>query len=325
MGRLHLHVVFGGAFLVISHIAAEPEPLGIQAYLPLLERNSIARKILDVTYSLHYEEVGDGNKGLSKQDAHIVFDAETGKYREEVKYYTSPTAKNDYQLVTYIWDGAKFTTWFRTISEKPGFRARRQGIYEHPGTATIMSERLYGEIPSFLAFYFDEDSRLLSKSVSEQNSKISLVDNTIIIETEWNKFEFSKKTGYLEKLISYDYDENDKKFIRKMWDFANHVEQSGVWIPLKVIETEWSKGEIFMKAEYTVDSSTLRLLDTVTDVSIFNEALPAGCFVSDEIKKRSYRVTTINSLPNDINALKQALDKMLEQAQEQKEAAEQKK
>jgi predicted ATP-grasp superfamily ATP-dependent carboligase len=46
--------------------------------------------------------------------------------------------------------------------------------------------------------------------------------------------------------------------------------------------------------------------------------------VDDDIGKRSYTVTTIDALPNDVEAVRKALEKMLEQAQEQKAAVEQK-
>jgi outer membrane murein-binding lipoprotein Lpp len=52
--------------------------------------------------------------------------------------------------------------------------------------------------------------------------------------------------------------------------------------------------------------------------------MPAGCVVSDRIRKKNYITTTVDTLPNDVEAVKQALEKMLEQAEEQKTAVEQK-
>ena len=66
------------------------------------------------------------------------------------------------------------------------------------------------------------------------------------------------------------------------------------------------------------------MLDAV-DVSIFSDVLPAGCVVNDDIEKRVYTISTVDTLPNDVEAVKQVLEKMLEQAEEQKAAVEQQK
>ena len=312
------HVFALGVFLLTCSVSAEEETLDVQAFLPLLERNSLGRKILDVSYSLRYESNEQGKVDSGKQDIHLVFDAETEKYREEIKFYTNPNdADSDIFYVT-MWDGKECVTWHRSVSKKPGFRSLGQGAYEYPGSASIHSRPLVN-IPSYVRFYYDGSLRPFSKSVLEHDPKLgNLVGDTIIIETTSNKFEFSKKTGVLKKL---DYRDSEMT-VWKTYEFSNHVECSGIWIPLRIVNV-WreSDGRETYKGIFSVDPKTLHLLDKVDD-SIFYEALPTGCLVNDLIRKKIYTVTTADTLPNDVGALTKALEKMVEQALEQKEEAE---
>ena len=57
----------------------------------------------------------------------------------------------------------------------------------------------------------------------------------------------------------------------------------------------------------SVDPQTLRLLDKAEDPSIFSEPLPAGCVVTDEIRKKRYRVTAEGALPDDAEAIQAEL------------------
>ena len=316
----------GAVILWLPQVSAEGQALDIQAFLPLLERNSIAGKIIDVsvTSSLKYQKTSGGSLNYGKQNERLLFDARTKKYREERKLYENPTDPNDdeYRLIISVWDGKKHVELTRFISKMPGHRALGQGIYEMPGGAIIKS---YGrKIPSFVEFYFDFDKnlRLFTETVPEKDPRVTLSENTVTIETEMNQFVFSRKTGALERLLLYAQyaDDHDKK-VTETWDFSNHVERSGVWIPLKIVTaTRFEDG--ILKTEQCVDPKTLRLLDAVEDESVFNEALPAGCGVLDEIRKISYTVTTADTLPNDVEALTKTLDKMLERVLEQKEEAE---
>ena len=109
----------------------------------------------------------------------------------------------------------------------------------------------------------------------------------------------------------------------KTLEFSNHVEVSEIWIPLRIVETRRNlDGKESYIGIFSVDPKTLRLFDKVKDPSIFNEAFPAGAVVNDQIRKRSYIVTPVDTLPNDVGALTKALEKMVEQALEQKEEAE---
>ena len=317
---IRLCVIILDVCLMISSVSAKDETLDIQMCLSLMERNSIARKILDVKFSLKNETFWNG-RNFSQQDVHLVVDANKGMYHEETKSYnTNPIDTNDYELVIDTWNGEEYVSWTRVISTSPGFRVLGQGIYEHPGGVVIKNRTpFYGELPYFLEFNFEEFPRSFAETVPNQNPRLVLSGNTIIIETEWNKFEFSKKTGILEKLFFYTWDKDDQRVIGQTYDFSNHIELSGIWIPLNIIGKVWFENKVISKVDISVDSTTLRLLDKMDDPSIFNEVLPAGCAVKDQIRKKSYIVTTADTLPNDVEALRQVLEKMLEQAQEQAE------
>ena len=306
---MRLCVMVLGIFLILPNVSAKDETLDVQAFLPLLERNSIDGKVLDVTYTLNYEENFDGRTSSSKQDIRLVFDALTRRYREEKKIYLTPAdAKElgyDYEFVIDMWDGKEYASWSR-IAKTPRYRALwskiiaktlrnralRQDIYEGPGGVMITSRNPLGKKPPFFAnVYFDESSRSFTETVPTQNPKLTLTENMVAIETEEHKFEFSKQTGALERLTAYGHDENEKRIVIETYDLSNHVEKNGVWMPLKVVYKLWLNDQVIVTAERSVDSKTLRLFDKVEDDSIFNETYPPGCFVKDDIRNTSYRVT----------------------------------
>ncbi len=308
-------------FLVLSSVLAENEKPDIQAYLPLFERNSIEQKILEVSHSLNYEQNYSEKASSVKKDVHFVFDTETGNYREEVTVYDKPNDADAYSLFVNIWNGEKFVKLLRNVSKKPGSRALGSGVYESSGHAVIMNQPMK-ITPCYVSCFYDTDSHLFTKTVPQQNPRLGYFSaDTITIETTWNKFVFSKKTGALKRIDYY----NSEMIAWKTYELSNHVECSGIWIPLRIIES-YPKldGKLWYKREMSVDPKTLRLLDTVDD-SLFNETLQAGCIVNDDIGKNVYKVTTVDTLPDDVEAVKKALEEMLKQAQEQKAAVEQKK
>jgi hypothetical protein len=316
------YTVVLGVCLVTSCASAQNETSDVLAYLPLFERNSLGRKILDVRYSLKHEEHRkSGTTSSNKRDAHLVFDIETEKYREEIKDYGNTNDTNVYSLAVNIWDGNKSLNWTRHVSQKPGSRH-----HETSGAATILS---HPRRPLFLGFYYVTNKRPLSRMITEKNSRLtSIAGDLITIETVVTKYLFSKKTGALEKIVCStpkfpNKTNNDEKIIWQTFTLSNHVECSGFLMPLRIIRILYHEnGEIESTDEYSVDPQTLRMLDAV-DVSIFGEALPAGCVVNDDIEKRDYIVTTVGTLPNDVEAVKKALEKLLKQAEEQKVAVEQ--
>lgn len=304
-------------FLVFPYacqVLAESEKMDVQTFLPLFERNSIVRKVLEVSYSFVC--------GSEKKDVRLVFDAESGKYYEQEKIYESPETTNVYRLNVVTWDGKEYVRWLRHVSERPGYRALGQGVYEDTGQASIRNGG--DKTPYFAEIFYDSVGHPFTKSVLHRNPQLgSLSGDTITIDTTANKFEFSEKSGALEKLVSYTYTKDRRKVAWVMRDLSGHVEQSGVWIPLRIVALYHGVGKTPTQVEISVDPKTLRLLDKA-DASLFNVSFPMGCSVDDHIRKKSYTVTAIDTLPQDVEAMKKTLEKMLEQAEEQKAAAEQK-
>jgi len=310
--------------------------MNVQVYLPLLERNSIAGKVLYVTYSLVYEYERNGEKNSGKKVVHLVFDAGTEKYREETKHYHNSVDENGWRFDVRKWDGKEYLSWDRHIDNELGFRALGNGIYEDPGSARIdvsptlrmvrtkEGEATGIELPEFAKIFYTPWPTYIpfDKVGFILDSKVGDIDaDTITLEAESYTFQISKKNGALKRLIfHWSPGADGKRFVVETVDFSNHLECAGVWIPLRITRNNYEP-ENTIKEEYFVDPTTLRLLDVVEDSSIFNILLPAGCGVFDKIRKNFYTVTTADTLPADVNALKQVLDKMLEQAQEQKEEA----
>jgi len=314
-----------GALFVLSSVSAKDEALDVQAFLPLFERNSIGRKTLDISYSVNFSRNSDSNIVIKKADVYLVFDAETEKYRAETKLYADQNRVDVYSLMVNIWDGNEEIVWDREVSKKPGYRVSQLGIYEAPGTA-VVANRSWRKHEFYISFNYDVGFRLFEKSVREQNPKLgSIAEETITVETKLNTFTFSRKTGVLEK-VEY-YSPVTRMAAWRTYECSNHVEVSGVWMPLQVVVTDQAPdgSVVYSKTEMVVNPQALRLLDKVEDSSIFNIDFPTGCSINDLIRKKVYTVTTLDtSLPTDVDALKKTLDKMLEQAQEQKEEAEKK-
>ena len=316
------HVFALGVFLLTCSVAAEEETLDVQAFLPLFERNSIERKVLDVSYSLTFEHNFFDKMKSGKRDIHLVFDTDTLKYREERKHYTNPNDTDSYDFKVEVWDGKEAVSLHRPVSPNLGSRVLGRGVYEYPGHVVIQESG--NIVPLFAKFYYASYFCPFVKTVHKNSPRLgSLAGNTITIETEFNKFEFSKKTGALERLVYYSITPDQKKVDWETYRFSDHMEVSGVWMPLRIARTlTQPNGSVLLKEEISVDPKTLRLLDKVEDPSIFTETLPAGCAVNDQIRKKIYTVTTADTLPNDVEALRKALEKMAEQALEQKEEAE---
>lgn len=296
--------------LAISGAPAFAEAPDIQTYLPLFERNSLGRKILDVHYSDDTSSV------------HLIFDAETGKYREERKFQINP---DSYTLWVYMWDGKELvtlTSGMSNVSEprSPG----NKFLFEHPRTAVI-SEISHRSPPPLLTYFYDARAHPISKTVLDENPKLGAVSgDTITIETNTRKYEFSQKTCALKRIEYYLTSNGNRRMMYCSYDLSDHVECSGVLIPLRIVNIYIPSNAPQLKTEYSMDPKTLRLLDKV-DVTLFHEPLPLGCLVTDKIRKRNYTVTTPGTNPpQDVEALQKMLEKMLEQAEEQKAAAKQK-
>jgi len=309
--------------LFVFPIFATNEAENVETYLTLLERNSIARKILEVSCSVALEgTMHDKSFAQTNRAVYLVFDAETGKYREEEKVYDKANSTDSYLSRVGIWNGKEYVSVERHVSQRPGTRAIGAGVYETPGSAVILNYP-YKLIPSYAGFFYDWNDCLFSKASLKKNNPtlMNTSGDTVIIRADGNKFELSRKTGVLKRLEYIDHTKNPCK----IYEFSNHLECSGVWLPLRVVETiSEPTSRLFYKKVYTVDPLSIRLIDKVDD-SLFNESLQAGCVVNDQIRKREYVVTTVASLPNDVEAVKKALEKMLNQAEEQKAAVEQKK
>ena len=297
---MRLCVMVLGIFLILPNVSAENDVPDVQAFLPLFERNSLGRKVLDVRFSV-ITEVDYGDKAMSvKVDIHVVFDAETEKYRAEVTYYHNkpPNDADASDFHVTMWDGKEFVEWKRqVIKDEPGFRALGLGIYEDPGEAIISGRP---ETPPFVSYcycthYADRYCVPFSKTIPEQNPKlVSTAGDTITIEAAighaLRTFTFSKKTGALKTFVYATPNRENEMIARETSDYFDHVECSGVWIPLR--STHISRehdGRVFAKTEVSVDPKTLRLLDKVEDASIFSKALPAGCIVNDQISNDTNR------------------------------------
>jgi hypothetical protein len=306
------YTVVLGVCLVTSCVSAKDETQDVYAFLPLFERNSIARKVLDMSYSVNCEGKRLDESYSFQSDVHLVFDAETGKYRREGRYYPDPADTNSYEFSMQIWNEKEHIRWDRVVDGRPGFRALGAGIYEAPGRATIRGRPLGDTVvPLDIVFFFDGFPRTFAETVPKQNPKlVSMAGGTITIETQYNTFVFSKKTGALEK-VEY-LDQGEANVVVKL---SHHVERSGVWIPLRIVFMfgKENSGHI---TEISVAPQTLRLLDKVEDDSIFSETLPPRCYVNDDIRKNAYRVTTLDTNPpQDAEAIQKMLDKMLEQTE----------
>ena len=173
--------------LYVFPVSAEDKTPDIQAYLPLFERNSLGQKILDVRYSVKIRE--DTDKTFSdKQDAHLVYDVETGKYRMELKRYNRPNETNRYLRTVSIWDGNKSMTRMSHVSPEPESPFLGGRMCESPGIAFIKSRPLFR--PFFLDYCLT-GNRPWAKVISKGNPRLtSIAGDAITIETEFSKFLF---------------------------------------------------------------------------------------------------------------------------------------
>lgn len=293
--------------LAISVVSAFAESPDIQKYLPLFERNSLGGKILDLRY-----RVG------GKATGHIIFDAGTGNFREETPFQT----RQDVTLLfVCMWDGKEFVKLTSAISDVSETHSSKEIPFELPRTAVI-SDALY-RCPSLLSFCCDALGRPISKTVLDDDPKLVAVSgDTITIEGKTRKFEFSKKTSALKRIEDYYFSNSNQRTLYQSYDFSDHVECSGVLIPLRIVNNYIPCNGPQLKNEWCIDPKTLHLLDKV-DVNLFHEPLPVGCRVTDQIRKTEYTVTTPDTtLPQDVKSVQMILDAMIDQAEKQMTANE---
>jgi hypothetical protein len=195
-----------------------------------------------------------------------------------------------------------------------------QGIYEYPGHALIL-EHPFQKIPDFVRVFYGVKYVPWGKWVFDSGPTIAHSADMIAIDSENNKFEFSKKAGTLEKLTFYKWDDDDNRIIWKTYWLSKHVERSGVWLPLHIIHTQPDEDDRkSFKGEFSVAPEALLLLDTVEDLSIFTEAImPAGCVVRDEIRKVTYMVPTADEMLDKWETWVRVFKKRLKQVQEHKD------
>lgn len=306
-------------FCSIYPAIADTQAREVYDFMPLLERNSILNKVIDVRYSVAY--------GVRKENVHLVFEADTGKYREEVEDYAASLDKDFYLFSENIWNGEKYISWKRLRRQHNDAQALEKDLHEYSGRAHI-GDRSFTRTPLFVSHYYDRSFRPFAKSVCEQQPQLrSLSGNTVVIETLKNRFEFAKSTCALMK-IEYLYTRTNNTTVAwKTYELSNHVDCSGIWVPIRItlVERNIIDGKERCRGDITVDPKTLRLIDAVDD-SCFSVSLPTGCVVQDDVLKKNYVVTTLAANPpQDVEAMKKTLEKMLEQAEEQKAAVEKKK
>jgi hypothetical protein len=199
-------------------------------------------------------------------------------------------------------------------------------VYEDPGNATI-KDKSSPAVPYFVSMYYTfYDFKPFVQVISEGDTiREDIEKGTITYETQCFKFVFLRKDGVLIQMTWFGFHDGGKKWAFRTYEFSNHIECSGIWMPLRItVVSNTPNGEYKRTTEISVDKKSLRLLDTIDD-SCFRATMPPGCVVSDKIQKKDYIVTSLETLPNDIEAVKQALEKLLEQAEEQEAAVEKKK
>lgn len=272
-----------GVCLLVTGLSANDEAPDVRAYLPLFERNSLGRKVLDVRYS----------DVAGKKTGHLIFDSDKGKYREEVDDYTVSLNTNIYFNIINVCNGVKYISFQTpvTVTQQSDAGAAGRREFRSSGHAHI-EDRAFVRIPEFAAFYYDRRRLPFAKSVYEQRPQIKrLSDDTITLETTKNRFEFSRNSCALRK-IEYLYTNTKAETIAwRTYELSNPVDCSGTWIPLRIIVTERDlDGKERYRGETTVDPKTLRLMDSVDD-SCFEVALPTGCAVQDDVLKKTYVIT----------------------------------
>lgn len=189
-------------YICVFAAIAEEKALDIQTFLPLIEKNSLGRKILDVRYSFKPREKLNTSKIFVAypQDVHLVYDAESGKFRQKTKEYR-PNKVNRYYLTVDIWDGNRFLSWRRSVFSEPESSLLGGVVRETSGGASIISKPPR-PLPLFVEIYYLPCARPFSEALSEENSlKASMAGETITIETEDIKFSFSRSTGAINEII----------------------------------------------------------------------------------------------------------------------------
>ena len=154
--RIHamrLRMMAVGVLAGLSGVSAGAETPDVNAYLPLFERNSLGRKVLDVSYSVNCEANSSGNEvNFGKWDVRLVFDDGSKKFREEAKYYNSPNDADAYTFVINLWDGKEAVEWHRLVT--PRLRALGGGAFTNtpglPGLDPSLLNKI-SPIPFFVA------------------------------------------------------------------------------------------------------------------------------------------------------------------------------
>lgn len=260
--------------------------------------NAIDKKVIDVCYTFTYESFSKNIRNAGKRDIHLVYDSNSGKYREETKWYDNPNDTNTYLFVVEVCDGTEALSWKCPTAPIVGFRSLGEGRFESPGSATINADNI-SRVPDFLSMYYETPLRPIATMALLQHPKC--VENTetkIVLETIPYRFEFSKKTGALEKLVSSAPGRDPEKLMKMVtYEFSRHVNVSGILMPLEVKITRWDfDGKVTSRGEFHVNQKELRLYDK-TDDNTFLFDLPPGCLVNDQIRKREYRVATLDAQP----------------------------
>ncbi|MCL1921322.1 MAG: thioredoxin family protein [Kiritimatiellaeota bacterium] len=303
-----------------STVPAGGGAAGIEAYLPLFQKNSLAGKVLYVTYSTRSESYRDGNVSVGPgKNVRLVFEAATGRHREETGRGLEQrdadarpgTTIYDHAVEINTWDGEEYVRWYPARHFVDA-----QGGYEYvSGIATVGT---YSSALLFLRAWGHWGGCVplspLEERILAEDPRIEVDGDTVTIDDlHLSKFEFSKKNGILKRYTffqpGWDMENQrelwEERYVDETYDFSNHVERAGVWMPLTITvnspirtvgmrnpDGEVKEMSMGHKMEYTVDPETLRLLDEAEDPSVFVADLPVGCHVEDTIRQEIYEVET---------------------------------
>lgn len=262
--------------------------------------DSVAFKFKETVTNINRDDDGVTREGTEKIFGAISFENTTGEYFLKRRIF-SLNAKNEFEyagdsefsynsgVITNLWEnnGSRFIlnkNETNAMEKMPDNYAAAYRVKKMPGMAPLITDIWtnfkYEKPPLFYWNLFKDFKYEMKGENGTEYFYFPDMGMAVYID---------KNTLLPEKLEWLTTDDDMRPYVMKRVVFGNYLKSDYGFFPLRMSMELYDSDGLYEKAAYEIDAKSLSF-NGVTAESM-NIVLPDGCFMNDEISKKSYRVS----------------------------------
>jgi hypothetical protein len=270
----------------------------------------------------HYYEV-DGKKPFTSQTfSTMIWDQDLQKniFKRRLIFYTDASRTNVGKILDEYWNAKKFISIDYPVSEQLGFRLFPSGEPENPGYAVVDSRPFIGwnelsylwidpltNLPIYQELLDDIKNLSTGYGIDSSGGK------SITVSSPYYTLYIDKHSYALKEMVQYAFATPSERY-----PFRRYVvtKSDANGFPLSLSEdTYLGKDKLASHTQIDIDPASIQL-NNVTQ-SLTELELPTGCFVTDQIQKKTYKITGLESGETSPDEISRRLDDLVKKAQSQ--------